>query len=124
PPRRSSDLDVSSPRTHVACVDAQQAFFGSQAGLPDGAEVDAVPDDAGLLVVGTSDTRLLRLPGAALREATQEEAGRGALLVLLEGWIAAIGRGIGLAYPPPDIVFGHAGEVKNVRVDSAFGAQS
>ena len=103
---RLSAGDVSSARTHVACVAEQQAFWGSRAGLPDCAEIDLCAADAGFLAVGTGDTRLLRVTGAALRNAATEEKGRAALLALAEGWIAAIGSGISPPDRPADLVFG------------------
>lgn len=93
---RTEDGEVVSPRRHVARLEPGQVFFGM------GRDADAV--EMRLLATGVVETRVLRVPQAAVRELAQEPEFADYVAVTLDRWIAALSASIAMAIPPREPV--------------------
>src|SRR5579872_5444193 len=93
---RTEDGEVVSPRRHVARLEPGQVFFGM------GRDADAV--EMRLLASGVVETRVLRIPQAALRELAQEPEFADYVAASLDRWVAALSGSIAVAIPPREPV--------------------
>ncbi|HEX6506168.1 MAG TPA: NHLP bacteriocin export ABC transporter permease/ATPase subunit [Chloroflexota bacterium] len=93
---RTEEGEVISPRRHVARLDPGQMFFGM------GRDADAV--EMRLLASGVVETRVLRVPQAALRELAQEPEFADYVAATLDRWVTALSASIAMAIPPREPV--------------------
>jgi NHLM bacteriocin system ABC transporter ATP-binding protein len=93
---RTEEGEVVSPRRHVARLEPGQVFFGM------GQDADAV--EMRLLASGVVETRVLRVPQAALRELAQEPEFADYVAATLDRWVAALSASIAVTIPPREPV--------------------
>jgi ATP-binding cassette subfamily C protein len=119
-----STSGVSSSRTHVLRVGADEAIFGSRAGLMGDVLAAELPADRGLLAVATNDSRLLHVSASALGGAMADETRRRALVARIERWVAALGGRIGAAHHAKSLVLARPGEAPSLAAGAAVGANT
>ena len=84
------DGQPCGPRKHLWRVGAGSGLFG----------LDPVKSEVGLLVVGNSNTQLIKVPVVRLQELMARTLEKDAILALVEGWVTGLSKALITAMPP------------------------